>query len=232
MNNCLTTQGYYDNANPFYAQGGLASHGGVDEQCGYGTDIECPIEGYVYKILDNIRPASDGSGFWAIFILGQYKGQWGEFCVGHVSKINVNLKDKVTKGQIIGQEGNRGKVYYGTTEITKKMQDAGDKRGSHRHYQWRPCKKVQMTNKTKNYLSSLTSYFYRDFDDMAWEVLDYNNGRNGLSPLITDILKDYADEKRFDEMGTITINKVDPKITIGFLEVVKNYLKILIGLRK
>jgi len=183
---------------------GMNAHGGEDWVCGYGTAIESPLGGYVYKVIDDKRPASDGSGYWAIFMICEYKGQLGELCVGHCSRIDVDVGDTVKKGQIIGLEGNHGVVFSGDTQITKKMQDKGDIRGSHRHWQWRPLKKVSKTSPKANYLSAFLAMIYKDKDGFFYEIPNYSNGYHGLSPDISKILADYDLDKKVEEIVPVT----------------------------
>lgn len=209
---CLTTQGYYGNVTSVYKDSGLKGHGAKDIYCGYGSPIESPLDGYVYKIINDKQPAYDGTGYWGIFIISEYKGQVGELCVGHCSDINVFEGDFVTKGQTIGKEGNKGKVFEGGVEITKKMQDSGDIRGSHRHWQWRPVTKTKQFNPKA---PKLLSYGYKIFNDSEgyfYEINDFYNGYNGLSPEIEDILS--------GENTTIPIQK-------SFIEILRSYVDLL-----
>lgn len=192
---CERTQGYYENGNGAYAAWGMKGHGAIDVVCGYGSPIECPLDGVVYKILDKDRPANDGTGYWGIFMISEYKGQVGELCVGHCSKINIEIGQKVTKGQTIGQEGNKGLVFSGGVQITKAMQEAGDKRGSHRHWQWRPLRKTRTFNAGNPKLISYPHTIYKDTEGFYYEILDYYNGYNGLSESINGILNDFIDWK-------------------------------------
>src|SRR5205085_1818435 len=135
INKCAISQGFGANANPLYVGQGLKGHTGDDEVCGYGTPIYALKHGLVYKILDNLHPANDGSGYWAVFIISPYKdGKYCEWQVGHMSKILCQVGDIVEPWTIIAEEGNHGDVYFNGQKITKDMQDAGDKRGSHRHW--------------------------------------------------------------------------------------------------
>ena len=210
---CTETQLYSENTNNAYAP--MKGHGGIDVHCGYGSPIESPLDGVVYKVLDAKRPANDGTGFWAVFLLCEYKGQLGELCIGHPSKINVDVGQKVIKGQVIGLEGNRGMVYQNGVRITKAMQDAGDQRGSHRHWQFRPCIKVKSID-SNQFLTAFGGKIYRDEESMYYKVNDYENGYHGLSPDIRGILSDYTEWKMNqaieDKVPTVAVSPVTPEL--------------------
>lgn len=187
---CETTQGFYDNKNNAYAGIGLKAHSGLDIECGYGTDIEFPLDGFVSNVLDKTHLASDG--FWAVYVICMYNGVIGELCVGHCSRIDVKVGDLINKGQVIGAEGNHGLIYYGNTLITLVMQAAGDTRGHHRHWQWRPLIKTKYQDPSKQYITSYAIGAYKDPAGYYYEVENYDNGYHGLSPDIASILNDYG----------------------------------------
>ena len=200
MAQCIETQGFLDNLNNVYASYGLKSHSGLDISCGYGTEIESPLDGFIYKIIDDKRPANDGTGYWAIFMIGMYKGQLGEFCVGHCSRIDVEIGSYVKKGQILGLEGNKGLVFFNGKQITKEMQDSGDIRGYHRHYQWRLIKKVKTSTGKVPRLTAYPLSIYKDKEGYQYEIPTYYDGHHGLLPVIKDILDDYNLEKKVIEI--------------------------------
>lgn len=133
---CTIGQGFGENANGSYAASGLAGHTGIDESCGYGSEIRAYADGVVFALHTPEKPAKDG--YTAIYVLCHTPLEFFELAYGHVSRIDVKVGDRVTKGQVIGAEGNKGTVYQGGVRITLAMQKAGDKRGSHRHVQKRP----------------------------------------------------------------------------------------------
>lgn len=194
---CTISQKFGDNANPLYSGQGFKGHTGVDEQCGYGTDVYALKKGWVYKVLDADHPANDGSGYWAVFIIApDVDGKYCEWQIGHLSYIRCEPGDPVEPWTIIGREGNHGDVYQGATRITKAMQDAGDHRGSHRH--WNKKLLVRQTPKERNSTGGahLTSYgqgAYQDLEGKYYRVLDYANGYNGSVDPLTDVLAGYAE---------------------------------------
>jgi murein DD-endopeptidase MepM/ murein hydrolase activator NlpD len=205
MSKCQLTQGFYGNATSVYSSYGMKGHGAVDIVCGYGTPIESPLDGYVYKVIDDKRPANDGTGYWAVFMIVQYKGSIYELCIGHCSKINVDVGFYVKKGDVIALEGNRGRVFVGEKEITKAMQDKGVKDGSHRHWQLRAIKK---TLNASGKIPRLTVYplsIYKDKDGYEYEIPGYYNGFNGLVPEIADVLKEYGEWKNTVSPGLSTV---------------------------
>lgn len=151
---CVLNQGFAENANNAYrAYGG---HPGLDTSCGYGSDILSPVSGVVSAVYTPERPANDG--YVAIYILVETTLEKFEFTTGHCSKVFVKVGDHVTKGQMIGQEGNRGLVYAGSRLITLAMQKAGIRDGHHRHYQKRPVRAVKARAAGKTYLKNAKGY--------------------------------------------------------------------------
>lgn len=230
---CVKTQGFYDNATSVYKANGMTSHGGDDISCGYGTPIENPIRQRIYKILDAEHPANDGSGYWGIFGIAEFEGKTYEICVGHCSRIDVKVGDLVEPGQILGLEGNHGQVFVGQTEITKAMQDAGDKRGSHRHWQARSVKKNKTYNGSVPRLIAFPYTIFKDDEGYYYEIPDYYNGVHGLSPVIDDILKQYENWKLskavVDNIESVTeavVNSpIKPAEKQGFLAQIASLLK-------
>lgn len=223
MTICTRTQGFYENVANAYSSLGLKGHGGIDINCGYGSPIECPLAGYVYSVYDNIHKAKDG--YWAIFLIAEYKGQLGELCIGHCAKILLDIGQNVTKGQVIAQEGNHGYVFENGVPITLAMQADGDERGHHRHWQWRPVAKTKTLN-NEQFLIDFSGYVYRDKEGFYYKVLDYNNGFHGLSPEIAGILNDYDDWFLGKSLPPAIDNQQ------SFIEILKKYLNLLRGIKK
>lgn len=199
INKCSIAQKFGENANPLYNGQGLKGHTGVDEACGYGTDVYALKSGVVYKILDDKHPANDGSGYWGVYIISQDKnGQYCEWQIGHLSKILCNVGDMVSPWTIIGQEGNHGQVYYGNTEITKAMEDAGDHRGSHRHWNKKIVTRQTASERESRPGVHLTLFgpagsLYIDPQGFVYSINDYYNGYNGSVDPMADIDAGYAD---------------------------------------
>lgn len=214
--NCERTQGYYENVANAYAP--MKGHGGIDMTCGYGSPVGWPLDGVVSNILNDKNKASDG--YWAVYTISEYKGQIGELCCGHLSRIDVEVWDKITKGQIVGLEGNKGMVFQNGERITLEMQAQGDKRGSHRHWQWRPLIQRLTFNPKKTYITSYGMGTYKDKDGFFYEVLEPDNGFRGLSPDIGAILNDYSKIE------------VSTEIKKTWLQILQTYYKILLGIKR
>ncbi len=181
------TQFFGGNANPIYNGIGLKGHPGFDEVYGYGTDIHSYVNGVVYEVYPIAGPAADG--YTGIFCIVDSQFEVYEWIVGHMSRIDIDKEQQVTKGQIIGAEGNHGPVYSGGIQITLAMQQAGDKRGSHRHNQKRPCIRVTHTEPGKTYLQARFASPYRDHDGFYYEVYDPANGYAGCTDPLTSVFK-------------------------------------------
>lgn len=185
--------------NPAYAAAGQKGHTGVDDTCGFGSKVYSlkgnPKKALVYKILDREHPANDGSGYWGVFMIVQEAdGRYCEWAIGHLSKIYVKVGDLVNPWDFIGEEGNRGIVYQDGVRITKEMQDAGDKRGAHRHYNKKYLKRMTEAERDTfrgAYLTEFSTSFppnlYRDAEGYYYGVLDYYNGYNGSVDCGTDV---------------------------------------------
>ncbi len=222
MSTCKRTQGFGDNANPLYAGAGQKGHTGVDDTCGYGSKVYSLKKGFVYKILDREHPAKDGSGYWGVFMISEENGQYFEWQIGHLSKIYCRVGDVVNPWDFIGEEGNRGGVYAGSVLITPAMQEAGDKRGSHRHYNKKLLTRVhesQFENKTGQWLTaySETVALYKDSENYLYSVNDFRNGYNGS----VDCAKDIEEGRKNVEAHFAT----PPQHTPEVLEILKKNLK-------
>lgn len=166
MDDCRRFQGFGQRANGAYEAMGLDGHPGIDEGCGYGSPVHSPVSGTVIGTHTPAKPASDG--YTAVYILCQTRLETFEFAIGHLSEVLVEVGQKVRKGDPIGREGNKGLVYSGNTRITLAMQKAGDKRGSHRHYQKRvvtevarPARGVRYLTNAKGSVRSPSGGFYQ-----------------------------------------------------------------------
>lgn len=140
---CTLSQRFGDNATDLYASTFLDGHPGDDESCGYGSDIDSYVEGDVPYLYTPDKPADDG--YTSIFIICKTPLEYFEFSYGHVSQINVKIGDHITKGQLVGKEGNKGAVYHNGVRITLEQQRDGSTEGSHRHVQKRVLYRVQST---------------------------------------------------------------------------------------
>lgn len=171
---CDIGQGFGLNYNPSYGQAKLNGHTGVDEACGYGSEIQALTPGLVYSVFSPSAPASDG--YTAVYTLCRTPLETFEFSYGHVSEILVPLNFDAKKGDVIAKEGNRGTVYSGNVRITPAMQAAGDHRGAHRHYQKRP---VIATKDGHGTFLQNASGVYRDAQGNYFVYAMPNNGFAG-----------------------------------------------------
>jgi murein DD-endopeptidase MepM/ murein hydrolase activator NlpD len=162
-------------------------HSGVDYSNGYGTPVITENYGIVYKIN---TPDQSDSGWQGVYVLvPDVKYGWVEECFGHLSRVDVKVGQVVREGQQIGLEGNKGEVYSGGKLITKAMQMAGSKAGSHTHYQIRPVKPVVKPKATKHYLNGLSKHGYtdkngryRDGRGLYWEIQKTNDTNGCVDP--------------------------------------------------
>lgn len=173
-NNCNVAQTFGANATPIYVQGGNKGHSGWDIGCGFGSDILAPFDMYVYSVIDKNSPMLGPEGYTQVGGIVNTELETFEFIIGHCDPA-VQVGD-VKKGQKIATEANHGPVFDGQLQITLAMQRAGDKRGSHRHYQKRPLYKVTSTG----WGTYLNAYgYYRDSQGYYYQVVDPNNGYQG-----------------------------------------------------
>lgn len=179
MVTCTNTQGFGLHPETYKP---LKGHSGYDRHCGYGTEIEWPIvdaNSVFYKEISKKYPARDGSGYSAVCGICEREGEVFEFQIGHPSNILAKLGSTLTTGQVVALEGNHGFVFENGVQITKAMQDAGDKRGSHRHYQKRPVWRTKILEAGEMYLDAFGGKPYKDSNGFYYKVIDYKNGFNG-----------------------------------------------------
>lgn len=170
------SQYFGQNANPSYKKAGKLGHTGIDSHKGYGSKVRLDNTGHVYKIYR----AGDLSSNWAgIYLITPYKDHYMEVCIGHLSEVFHLEGQVVPEGALIGKEGNKGLVYQGGIKITPEMQRAGDRRGSHRHENYRPVKKVREKKKDKHYLRDSKGNHYKDGAGYFYEILHNDNGYKG-----------------------------------------------------
>jgi len=159
---CNIGQGYGGNATATYKNGGLLGHTGVDNSCGYGSEIKSYFDTeYVYKVLTKERPANDGSGFTGVFTLVENGIETFEFLYGHCNP-SVAVGQILTKGTVIGTEANNGEVYQDGVRITLDMQRSGDQRGAHRHDQKRILRKDKEMIPGVSYITDANGVFKKD----------------------------------------------------------------------
>lgn len=174
---CSINQGFGDNPS-VYAP--LAGHTGIDEGKGFGTPVHTPVDMHVYKVLTKQYPSNDGSGFTGVFGIVDDGIELYELLIGHGDPIVVAGTD-VKIGQEIMTEANHGEVFQAGVQITLAMQAAGDKRGSHRHFQKRPVWKAKTMSQPALSAYNDEAGTYRDLQGFYYPIWDYNNGFNGCT---------------------------------------------------
>lgn len=227
---CLVSQGYKQNLNELVY--GPAGHSGVDEVCGYGTPVYSLKKGFVYKILDKEHPAMDGSGFYGVFIITT-DGDLCEWQIGHCSKIFVKVGDKVDPWTIVGEEGNRGTVFQNGVMITKAMQDAGDIRGSHRHWNKKELIRIeaeQIENVNGQFITAFSATQFppkfQDENGYFYQIRNYSNGLKGSVDPIHDLNIGYdAVRKHLAEPVSPEVSPADAKIITDGLKAVSWAIK-------
>ena len=173
---CHVSQGFGGALVNYYP---LLGHPGTDVPCGYGTPVKAIADGVVYSLYTPEKPAYDG--FTAIYTIVETPLETKEITYGHLSQIDVKIGDKITKGQVIGLEGNRGHVVAGGVLITQAMQKAGDKRGSHTHFQCRPIIKTKVTDGKMLQNAQGT---YQDENGFFYKIAMPTNGYAGCVDLL------------------------------------------------
>jgi len=179
---CPVGQGFGQNFNNSYR--GLLGHPGVDEACGYGSNIKSYVDG---EVIGMVQPnPKNPNKFPYIQLLCNTQLEDFEFTTGHVSLISVYMGDKIKEGDIIGQEGNFGKVFSGNILVSEVRKKNGDLAGSHRHSQKRPLYKVKATRSGKRYVHT-PGGLYRDKEGYYYEYVfpyhKYAGCVNWLLPL-------------------------------------------------
>lgn len=203
QNKGTITQGFEENLNPSYKANGLPGHTGVDSKKGYGSLVEADNAGFVYKVW---MPQEREDNWAAVYTIVPHGDIFMEVCVGHMMSIFVEQGDTVLEGQFIGKEGNLGLVYSGNVHITPEMQDAGDKRGSHRHESFRPVKKTKTVKKGFYYLENKNG-LYRDTDGYYYEVVYTGPMKGHVNPRQFDYVDTRADRLRCITNALIRIVK-------------------------
>lgn len=123
------------------------THTGVDWVIGYGNPVTTDNPGQVAHIDTN------GTDGWrAVWVLSPTPSDGLiEVCFGHLKDIYVRAGEWVEEDQQVGTEGNFGLVFQNGVQITPEMREAGDRRGSHVHEQWRPVQLVDKKTRGKHY---------------------------------------------------------------------------------
>jgi len=179
---CPVGQGFGENFNNSYR--GIGGHPGVDEYCGYSSDIFPYAEGEVIGLAypDKEHP----NRYSMIQLLCQTDLEYFEFTIGHVSEISVTIGQQVKKVDKVGEEGNFGRVFSGNVYVSEERRRNGSHAGSHRHVQKRPLYRVRNTKPGKRYVQTPEG-LYRDKEGFYYEHVfpysQYAGCVNWLLPL-------------------------------------------------
>ena len=101
--------------------GSIIYHKGIDYRVSVGTNIVLLKPGEVTIASMNADP----DGYGAAIYIKHYDGVYTRY--GHLSKINVNVGDKLNVGDVIGKTGG-----------AKGSTGAGNSQGAHLHFEYRP----------------------------------------------------------------------------------------------
>jgi len=187
----VVTQGFDQNATDIYKKDGRTGHGAIDTYVGYGKPIKASNAGQVYKV---ISPGDLASNWVGVYMLceTEEKDVYMEIGTGHFSKVAVKENQMVKEGDVLGYEGNSGKVFSGSAGrfITVAEQLAGDKRGAHTHTWWRP---VRLSEKKPTHrLRTKSGASYRWSDGRYLEIINVDNGYKGnIDPQPFLVNRDY-----------------------------------------
>lgn len=168
------TQGFAENANPFYSGQGLKGHTGQDWSEYWGAPIFPAIKAEVYSLMNQDNP--DPSKYRAVFQIYDEKEYSYEISYGHCNEM-MAIEGEVYGDTPIAKEGNKGQVYENGREVTKEERLEGSHAGHHVHFQVRKCIRVEKRDKKKFYLK--TSHGFLRRNGFYYEIVDYDNGYNG-----------------------------------------------------
>lgn len=150
-------------------------HPGIDTVNGWGKPVISDNPGYIYKIKQD--PVKNDSVVYQLIPVSETTAV--EVAYVHLSRILVKEGQTVVEGTRIGDEGNNGFVFSAGMRITPEMQDAGDKRGTHLHTQFRPVEKVKLTRGGQHYLNNNDGTRYRDKEGFYYRIIQNDNGFKG-----------------------------------------------------
>lgn len=152
------SQGFGQNYNSYYKEGGLLGHTGWDVHAAHGSEIIAVADSYCYSVLN--KNNKDLNRYRAVLTLWEDAGVWYEVSYGHLGEIYAKPKQKLKKGDLIGTQSNTGNVASGGKKITLQEKKNGSTLGSHLHFQ---MKLVRILNKKT----------------MRYEVVNPGNGYAG-----------------------------------------------------
>ena len=172
------SQFFGGNENVYYKANELKGHPGMDFAVPWGTPIPQCCEGaYVYSLLNKDNP--DLSKYRAVCTMWDDPNSDTSYEViyGHCSDIESIPGTTPTVGTFLAMVGNTGPVYANGEEVSTAAKEAGSHQGAHLHFQVRLCKRVKLTDATKQYIVDSNGIYQKD--GWYYEVVNYSNGYNG-----------------------------------------------------
>ena len=178
------TQWYGQNPD-IYRLWGMKAHNGIDTVAPWGSPL--------YAIEDSVvvEHTDDPKGYGRSIRLRAKKavnGLYRCWTYGHLSEINVEPKQVVKAGQIVGKMGNTGFVVSGANPFWEYNPYAG----THLHLGLRLLK------------PSDTGWSYR-YDNMKVEVVAYDNGYKGAVDPVMALKSIRPDDKRSKQLTLLSL---------------------------
>lgn len=174
--NWRITQGFSQNLNTYYKEGGLAGHSGIDlVAVGDDTILNAIDNAYCYAVRNKDNP--NLMVYRAVYTITEIDGLYFEISYGHCDQIFAEVGKTYNTGDKIAIQGNTGDVAVGGVKVTLEQKQGGSQVGEHLHWQFRLVKPVTTKDKKKEYLHDDTGVFKKD--GYIYEIVDYQNGFNG-----------------------------------------------------
>lgn len=163
-------QGFNQNANTYYAEGGMTGHSGIDMGQRHQAPIYASCDAYCYLVT----PQTDPMKYSAVYTLVDLpdEGIAYEVSYGHCDTIQAQI-GPIKRGEQIATQGNKGNVARGGMKITKEMKLAGSTAGTHLHFQVRLLKRSTEKEAGKKYM------YHKKINGFYYEIPYYNNGTKG-----------------------------------------------------
>lgn len=177
--NWRITQGFAQNLNTYYKEGGLAGHSGIDLVAVGDDTILCAIDNsYCYSVRN--KDNQNLMQYRAVYTLVEIDGLWLEISYGHCDVIFAEVGKTYSVGERLALQGNTGDVAVGGQKVTLAEKQGGSQKGEHLHWQFRLVKPVSIKekkDKKKHYLEDWNGTL--KIDGNMFEIVDYDNGFNG-----------------------------------------------------
>lgn len=170
------TQGFAQNLNTYYKEGGLAGHPALDiVALGDDTIFNAIDNAYCFSLMNKDNP--DLMRYRAVYTLVEMDGVFYEVSYGHCDQIFAEVGKTYNTGDRLALQGNTGDVASGGKKITLKEKQDGSQVGQHLHWQFRLVKPSVIIEKGKAYLGDEKGTFKKD--GYYYEIPYYKNGFNG-----------------------------------------------------